>query len=172
VVVPGHARSDDEVAAAHDELVTLDRGVGALAVEHEADGIGGVAMGGRDLARQQVLHGDRDRVAGRALGHAGVVQAQDTPLGTAARRHELGAAVDERLDVAPAPEAGPHRRGLGLDERAGLQPRRVEPGGTESGRVLLAGGPDGRHLNAHRRASFAPVYCSRRVSSSGWLSIG
>src|SRR5437762_3296091 len=36
VVVPRHARRHYQVAAAHDELVALDRRVRALAVQHEA----------------------------------------------------------------------------------------------------------------------------------------
>ena len=173
VVVPGHRRRDDEVAVVHERAFAVDGRVRAVALEDEPECALGVPVGGRDLARQQVLHRDRDGVASGALRHAGVVEAQDAPLGAAAGRHELRRPPHQRLDVLPAPDGRAHRGLLGSDERARLQPGGVEPRGRERGHELLARGRR-RCLDAHRRTSLpARVYCtSRRVSSSGWLSIG
>ena len=151
VVVPGHARRDDQVAAPHDELVALDGRVGALAVEHEADRAGRVAVGGRHLARQQVQHRDRDRVARRPLRHARIVQSQDPALGSAPRRHELRRAPYQRLDLSPAPDARLHGGGLGPDERPRLQPGRVEPGRRQRRDEIGASGGGGGRPDAHGR---------------------
>ena len=104
VIVPRHGGGDHEVTAPHHALVALDGGERALAVEHEAHGVRRVAMGRRHLAGEQVLDGHGDRVGRRPLGHAGVVETEDAALGAAAGLHELGAPVDERLDLRPAPE--------------------------------------------------------------------
>jgi len=55
VVVPGPARRDDKIAGTHGDTLAVDRGVSALALHHEAQGVGRVAVRGRDLAGQDRL---------------------------------------------------------------------------------------------------------------------
>ena len=55
VVVPGPGRRYDEVAGLHWKLLARDRGVGALALDDEAQRARRVPMRRRDLARQDDL---------------------------------------------------------------------------------------------------------------------
>ena len=61
VLVPGPARRDDEVAFLHRAVLAVDDGGGAVAFDHEAQRIHGVAVRPRLLAGQQDLQrGRRD----------------------------------------------------------------------------------------------------------------
>ena len=62
VVVDGPVRRQHEVARRHDGLLAVDLGVGALAVEDEADRRRRVAMRRRDLARQDELQAGVERL--------------------------------------------------------------------------------------------------------------
>ena len=64
VVMRRPVGGDDEIAGRHEGFLALDRGVGALAVEHEADRRGDMPMRRRDLARQDHLHAGKERVGG------------------------------------------------------------------------------------------------------------
>ncbi len=107
VVVRRPVGGDDEVAGRHEGLLALDRGVGALAVEHEADRRGDVAVRRRDLARQDHLHAGEQRVGGlRLAAQRRVLQDQHAAVGLLggdqrARFHH------QPLDVVEMPD---HRR--------------------------------------------------------------
>ena len=86
VVVRRPVRGDHEVAGRHERLLALDRRIGALAVEHEADGGGDVAVDRRDLARQDHLDAGEQRVGGARLApHGGILQDQHPALGLLGR---------------------------------------------------------------------------------------
>ena len=104
VVVDGPVRRQHEVARRHDGLLAVDLGVGALAVEDEADRRRGVAVRRRDLARQDELQAGIERLRdARLAAQHRILQHQH-----AARRllgGDDGAGFgDERLDVLEAPD--------------------------------------------------------------------
>ena len=82
VVVPGHRRRDDEVAVVHRRAFAVDGGVGAVALEDEAQRALAVPMCGRDLARKHQL--DAGVEVGRDLrlaAQAGILEDQHPALG-------------------------------------------------------------------------------------------
>ena len=82
VVVEGPRRGDDEVAVAHRRALAVDRGVGALAVEHQAQRRLGVAVRRRHLAGQDQLQAGVERLGDARLAAQGrVLEDQDAPLG-------------------------------------------------------------------------------------------
>src|SRR5580704_7151589 len=56
VIVPIPGGREDQVTRMHRALVAIHGGVGALAIDHEAHGVGAVAMRGRYLAGKQILN--------------------------------------------------------------------------------------------------------------------
>jgi hypothetical protein len=101
-------------------LLALDYRVGPLALDDEAQGVGGVAMGAGLLARQHLLHAADERVGGAvAAAETGVEEAEGAALGLAIRRVDDGAGLVQQLpQERPAPDVG-HQpgdrlRGMGL----------------------------------------------------------
>ena len=79
--MPGHRRRDDEVAGFHRSALAIDGGVGALALEHEAQRGLAVAMGGRDVARHHHLNAGIERGGDFGLpAQARIFQNQHAPL--------------------------------------------------------------------------------------------
>jgi hypothetical protein len=104
VVVRGPIGGDDEIARRHERLLALDRRVGALAIEHEADRGGDMAMRRRDLARHDHLDAGKQRIGDPRLpAQRRVFQDQHAALGLfggdqAARFHDQGFDVVEMPD--------------------------------------------------------------------------
>ena len=67
VVVRRPVGGDDEVAVLHLRLFAFDRGIGALAFQHEADGGGDVAMRVGNLAGQDQLDAGEQRIGDARL---------------------------------------------------------------------------------------------------------
>ena len=126
VIVRRPARGDDEVAGRHEGLLALDRGICALAVEHEADRRGGVAMRGGDFARQDHLNAGEQRIGGAGLAlQCRIFQDQDAALGLFGGDQTAGF-HDQRFDVVEMPDhrlAARHRL-LGDDRIHHLPQRR------------------------------------------------
>ena len=61
VVVPGHVGGDDEIAGMHGRALAVDAGVGALALQHEAQRRLRVAVRARDLVGHHELHAGVER---------------------------------------------------------------------------------------------------------------
>ena len=125
VVVEGPRRGDDEVAVAHRRALAVDRGVGAFAVEHQAQRRLGVAVRRRHLARQDQLQAGVERLGDARLAAQGrVLEDQDAALGLlggdqAAGLHHVLA------DLVVAPQGGRDRAGrLRRHERAQHLPER------------------------------------------------
>ncbi|MNS99432.1 hypothetical protein D3C72_1338340 [compost metagenome] len=82
VVVPLAARRQHQVEGLHHRLLAVHRGIGAAALHDEAQGALGMAVSGRDLARQDQLQtgveAGRDR---RQTRQAGVFEDQHPALG-------------------------------------------------------------------------------------------
>ena len=82
MIVPGHRRRDDEIAGLHRGALAVDRGVGALALEDEAQRRLAVPVRRRDVAGDHHLHAGKQR--GRDLRLAAqsrIFQHQHPPLG-------------------------------------------------------------------------------------------
>ena len=126
VVVRRPVRGDDEVARRHVGFLALDRGIGALAVEHEADRRGHMSMRRGNLARQDHLHAGEERVGGaRFASHARILQDQHPPLGLFGR-DQPARFHHQALDVVVVPDdrrAARHRL-LGHDAAHHLPERR------------------------------------------------
>ncbi len=104
VVVPSPGWGDDEIAGRHHGPLARDRGIGVLALDDKAQRRGDVAVGGRDLARQDDLHAG-EQAAGDAgfARHAGIFEHQHAALGflggdDLAGFHQIGS------DIAPFPD--------------------------------------------------------------------
>ncbi len=97
VIVPGPAWRDDEIARAHHRSLALHRGVGAAALDDEAQRGLRMAVRRRDLAGQNKLHAGEQRVGHRGMpAQARVLQDQHAALGLlrgdqAAGLHQVGA---------------------------------------------------------------------------------
>lgn len=131
VVVPGPGRSDDEVARLHAGAFAVHRGVGAVALDDEAQGRLGVPVAGSDLARQDQLQaGVEARGDRRLAGKVRVLQHQH-----AAHRFlgadQIACLEQERAQFAIAPQ----RR---LAAAGGLRRDQAVQGFPERGEVLLA----------------------------------
>jgi hypothetical protein len=143
VLVPHAGGRQDQVAATHRAFLALDRGVGALALDDHAHGIGRVAVRGRPFARLQQLHAEVDGRAGLHLFEAvaGIGQHQHAALGFLDRRqfagaHQQGAQAlvgpagglrpDRRLARRQhGPQAGPQRHQVLLGQRRAVVFRQV-----------------------------------------------
>ena len=67
VVVPGPGRGDDEIAGLHRRALAVDRGIGAVPLDDEAQRRLRVAVRRRDLARQDQLQPGEQRAGDRGL---------------------------------------------------------------------------------------------------------
>ena len=85
-------------------------------------------MGRRNLAGKEKLDGHRERVRAGPLRDARIGEAKDPPLRPFPGCDEVRAALEERLDLGPAPDEGLHARLLRFDERAWTGPGRIEAG--------------------------------------------
>ena len=141
VIVRRPVGGDDEVAVRHHRLLAFDRGVGALAFQHEADGGGDMPMHVGDLARQNELDAGEQRIGhARLARHAGILQHQHAALGLLGADH-LAGLQHQLLDVAEIPH---HRLALRLRLRRHqifqhLPQRRH----VELGRLVVIGPPGG-----------------------------
>src|SRR5204863_755612 len=105
VVVPRPRRRQHQVAAAHDALVTLDRGKGAVALDDEPDRGRRMTMGRGDLAREQVLKAGPERVRRAVARRETRIDEPEHPsFGAATQRGQLAAPPDEGQERVPAPE--------------------------------------------------------------------
>ncbi len=113
VIVRSPVRRDHEIAAAHDGLLALDRGVSAIAVEHETDRRSGVPVRGRDLARKDQLQTGIERLRdARAAGQGGVFEHEHAALSLLGGDQRTG--FDHHLlHFGEAPQRR-HARRLGL----------------------------------------------------------
>ena len=99
MVVPGPGRGDDEVALFHDRPLAVDRRVGAAALDDEAEGRGGMAVGRRHFARHDELQAGIERLGDAGIaGQAGILEDQDPALrllggDESAGFHHMGAHV-------------------------------------------------------------------------------
>ena len=106
VVVPGPGRRDDEVARVHGGALAAHRGVGALAVDDEAQRRLHVAVRRRDLARHDELQPGIERLRDRrAARDRRVLQHQHAAHGLLGG-DELGRFHQQRADLVVAPERG------------------------------------------------------------------
>ena len=107
MLVPGPARRDDEIAFRHRAALAVDHGRGAVALDHEAQRVHGVAMRPRRLARHQDLQCGRQirGGAGRVAVRLGIDQREHAPLDRRHRGHRHGG-LDQRLELAPLPQMG------------------------------------------------------------------
>jgi hypothetical protein len=104
VIVRRPVRGDDEVAGRHVGLFAFDRGIGALAVEHEANGRRDVAMGRRDLARHDHLDAGKHRVGDLRFTVQGrIFQDQNAALGFLGGDQAAGF-HDQRFDIVEMPD--------------------------------------------------------------------
>ena len=107
VVVRRPVGGDDEVAVVHHRLLALDRGVGALAFQHETDGRGRVAVYVGDLAGQDELDAGEQRMGNaRLAGLAGIFQDQHAALGFLGADH-VARLEHQPLDVGELPDRRP-----------------------------------------------------------------
>jgi hypothetical protein len=169
VVVEGPRRRDDEVARVHGDLFAVHRGVGAVAVQDEAQRGLRVAVRRRDLAWQDQLQSGVQAVrdAG-ASAQAGVFQHQHAALGLA-RRDELAAFLQPGPDRRPVPQVGlAGRVGQGRDQpvqhfpqgrAVGAADLRVEGGAFGSDLLLRV-----RARQAIARHALSP--CAARTATS------
>ena len=115
VLVPGPARRDDEIAFLHQAALAVDDGVGALALDDEADRVHGVAVRARGFSRQEDLQRGREicRGAGRGVVGFGIDEGQNAALDRGRRGHPDGL-IDERAQLAPLPQMRPRSAVAGL----------------------------------------------------------
>lgn len=73
----------------------------------------------------------------RPLGNARVGEAKDPPLRALAWCDEVCAALEERLDLSPAPDTWLDPGPLRLDERPWPRPRRIQAGCLHEDQILL-----------------------------------
>jgi len=106
VIVPGAGRSQNEIAAAHAQLLAFDHSEAAVAIQHEAAGRRRVPVHRRAFA------GIVERVGGKqGVGDVGLaVQARVREDQRAALafldRHGFRRNAQLRLDIRPAPAEG------------------------------------------------------------------
>ena len=106
VVVPGPGRGDDEIARLHRGALAVDRGIGAVPLDDEAQRRLRVAMRRRDLARHDQLQPGEQRAGDRRLAaEAGVHQHQH-----AARRLLRGDQAARLHQIRPHVAVMPDRR--------------------------------------------------------------
>jgi hypothetical protein len=126
-VVPGHRRRDDEVAGLHRGALAVDRGVGALAFEDEAQRRLAVPVGGRDVAGHHHLNSRKQRGCHlRLAAQARIFQDQHATLGFL-RRDQLARFRHVVADRVELPEMRPARAfRLRRDDVAHHVPQRRE----------------------------------------------
>ena len=104
VAVPAHRRSEDQVALLHLAAASVDDGGGAVGAGGEADRRAGVTVRAGAVARLQHREGGEHGAGGGGFRAEGRMRHdQRAPLDVV-DRHLADRAVQERLDVAPAPE--------------------------------------------------------------------
>ena len=141
VVMGGVARRDDKVAGPHDGLLALDLGIGALAVEDEADRRRGVAVRRRDLARHDELEPGIERLRDARLAAQRRVLQHQHPARRLLRADQRAGLVDERLHVLEMPD---RRRADGLRlVRDDVLEHLPERGHVELGQPVVIGLPVG-----------------------------
>src|SRR6516162_4312652 len=97
VIVPSPRRGDDKIARLHRSALAVDGGVGAMALDDEAQRRLRMTMGRRHLARQNQLQPGKQRAGDRGLPRQSrVFQDQDAALGLMssnypARLHQVSA---------------------------------------------------------------------------------
>ena len=175
MVVPGPRGRDHEIARPHRGPLAVDRGVGALAFDDEAQRALGVAMAGRDLARQDELQAGEERMRdarGRVLTQRRVLQNQHATLGLG-RGDQTSRFHQHRADFVVVPQ----RRGLGRTRLDGLDslqhlPQRSEAAGRDPGvKSITLGGVSrlGRHgcvtspVSWHYRDKIIAIGANMRV---------
>jgi hypothetical protein len=129
MVVPGPGWREDEVALVHGEALAFDGGGGAAAFHDEAQGVRGMAVRFGHLAGKDHLDGAPEGGRG-ACGKPGVGEAQRAALAARADVHLAPDALEQRLELTPAPVHRRHRRArLAREERrvVGLVHPAVEP---------------------------------------------
>ena len=104
VIVRGPIRGDDEVAALHCRPLAFHRRIGALAVQHEPDRRGGMAMGGGDLARQDQLQAGVERLGDARLAAQRRVFQHQHPALRLFRGDQFAGFGDQRLGVLEMPD--------------------------------------------------------------------
>ena len=133
VAVPAHRRGEDEVAFFHFTASTIDDGGGAVGAGGKTYRRSGVAVRAGAVARLQHGEGGEQRGGGRGFRAEGRMR-HDQRAALDVDRDLADRAVQERLDVAPAPD---ERRVLGgrLDRRDALVavPERMQVRGFELG---------------------------------------
>ena len=106
VIVRRPVGGDEEIAARHEGLLALDRGIGALAVEHEAHRRGDVTVGRGDLARHDHLDAGVERVGDAQLAaNAGIFQNEHAALGFFGG-DQAARFQNQRLHVVVMPDRG------------------------------------------------------------------
>ncbi len=160
VLVPGPARRDHEVAFLHRAVFAVDDGGGAVAFDHEAQRVHGVAVRPRLLAGKQDLQrgGEIGGGAAAAADSVRIGEGQHPPLDRG-RRGDLHGIVDQRTDLLPAPVG---RRGAALTNlvRGLILPQRREVRGLPGLADFLVGPAAGRW----RQVRCAGIGCTHGAS--------
>ena len=134
VAVPAHRRGEDEVAVLHLAAPAIDDGRRAVGAGGEADGRAGVAVRACAVARLQHGEGGEQGAGGGRFGAEGRMRHDQRAALDVVDRDLADRAVQERLDVAPAPEERRVAR-LRLDRGDALiaVPERMQVAGFELG---------------------------------------
>ena len=175
VIVPGPGGSDDEIAGLHRGALAVDRGIGAVTLDDEAQCRLGMTMGRRDFARQDQLESGEERTGDRGLPlQSRIFQDQDATLGLMGRDQAAGL-HQMRPDLFIAPQRRNARRGrLGGDERMQLLPERRQVGGGDPliKRLALGCGHGYAAIERGRSPSVNPSLARSAISAEdcAWSS--
>ena len=120
MVVPGPGGRDDEVARVHGGALAAHRGVGALAVDDEAQRRLHMAVRGRDLARHDQLQAGIERLGDRGAARDRRVLQHQHAAHRLLGGDERGRLHQQRADLVVAPERR-HAGRLRLARHQGVQ---------------------------------------------------
>jgi hypothetical protein len=139
VAVEAPAGGEQEVAAAHRHRVAVDHRPDALALHDEPEGVLGVPVHRRVLARVEVLDGrPQRRRRERRPAQARVGQRDRPPLAAAAHRDEVAGPLGQPQQALPAPHVrGRGRARAGRHQVADLGPQRHQQRGLEAAVELV-----------------------------------
>ena len=173
MIVPGAIRRDHEVAGREPHLVAVHHRIGAVALDHEAQRGGSVAVGGGELARPHHLEAavEPADAGGKSLA-AGILE-RDHPAAGLLRADQIERLENQRAQARIAPQHR-HRCRLRLPwldcighrpERIALRPAELGVIGIELGRLFDIGSTD--HVLAHVAPSRGFAIPRQRAASAG-----
>src|SRR5437879_3715425 len=130
MVVPGSAWRQNQITTTHHALIAVHGSVSAFPIEHEAHRVGTMTVSRGDFAPDQILKCDGHGVRGRKFGDSRIRDAQNPAFSAFAGCDKVRRTAHQGLDLVPFPETRLHLKLLRLNERTGMKPGRVKPGGT------------------------------------------